>query len=500
MIWVSQQKRRGYQHLSQTGTWGERVRARVVWAAGVLVVGILVARVVYLQLIERDQYTLTAASNHLEVERVVAPRGKLMDRRGKELVKTPATAAITGYLSEVTESELGCRAGLCYGQGMQIGRAGLEKNLEARLRGRDGGRMVEKEASGREVRELGLNAAQAGEDVQLTVDGALTQVMYRVLKNRPGSAVALDLQGKVLGLVSSPAYDPLDLGPYLADSEKLYFFNRAISATYPPGSVFKLVTSIAGLAEGKITQDSTYEDTGEIKVGEYRYGNWYFDQYGRTEGVIGLTRALARSNDIYFYKVGESLGVSKLVMWARKMGLGEITGVELGGEKEGLVPDELWKERKTGEKWFLGNTYHLSIGQGDLLVTPIQVARMTLSAVTGHRCRLSLLQESKPKCENLNIESKYLELVREGMKEACSSGGTAYPLFDMVPGAACKTGTAQHAGQKSESDKPHAWITVAYPAENPELILTVMLESAGEGSAEAGPVAREILEEWKKLK
>lgn len=506
LVWVSQEKRKGYASGQTAQSWETRIRARAVWGVLVAVGTILFSRVLYLQLIQGKEYQLTAQGNHLELVREVAPRGKILDRHGAELPRDPANAPIVGYVSEVNETELGCRSGLCYVGGMQVGRAGIEQIYEATLRGRDGGVMVEKDASGKTVRELGKNEAEEGTDITLTVDAALQEIMYSALKNRAGSAVALDLQGRVLGLVSSPSYDPKDIVPYLADTEKLYFFDRAISATYPPGSVFKLVTATAGLMEGAITKETTFEDTGEIRVGEYRYGNWYFDQYGRTEGVIGLTRALARSNDIYFYKVGEELGVSKLVAWARKMGLGELTGIELSGEKEGLVPDELWKERRTGEKWFLGNTYHMAIGQGDLLVTPLQVARMTLSAVTGRKCRVTVVGEEQPRCESLNIKSEYQELVIEGMKEAClpaqagSSGGTAYPLFDIVPKAACKTGTAQHAGQKGESDEPHAWITVAYPADNPELILTVMLEAAGEGSDIAGPVAREILEGWKKVK
>ena len=186
-----------------------------------------------------------------------------------------------------------------------------------------------------------------------------------------------------------------------------------------------------------------------------------------------------------------------LVKWARKMGFGEVTGIELPGERQGLVPDELWKERKTGEKWFLGNTYHMAIGQGDLLVTPAQVARMTLSAVSGRLCKLSLLKNSPVSCSDLGIATEDLALGREGMKGACASGGTAYPFFNDNPYVLCKTGTAQHSGQVGEADLPHAWITVAYPGENPEMILTVMLEAAGEGSAEAGPVAKGIIDAWK---
>lgn len=518
LVFTTQKSRKGFGSTSKSlNSFDTRVRARAIWGIFIAGISLIAARVLYLQIVERGQHQLSSYSNHIELMRESAPRGIVYDRNGIALtVNTEvegayertyplkeAIAPIVGYLSEVRSDELGCSEGLCYQMGMEVGRAGLEKIMEARLRGRDGGRLVEVDSAGREVREMGNNFAEAGSDIQLSIDSRLQKIMYEALGGRKGSAVALDMQGRVLGLSSSPAYDPSRVVDFLGDKDQLFFLNRAIAATYPPGSVFKLVTGIAGLTEGKIDRDTQYEDTGEIKVGTYRYGNWYFDQYGRTEGQINLTRALARSNDIYFYKIGEEIGVDKLVYWARKFGLGQKTGIELPGEVVGLVPDRLWKERATGEKWFLGNTYHLAIGQGDLLTTPLQVARMTLTAVSGRLCTVSLLKDSVVKCEDLGIETKHLDTIRQGMKEACASGGTAFPFFEFSPWVECKTGTAQHADQIHSTEAnpilPHAWITVAYPGENPEMILTVMLESAGEGSAEAGTVAKNILEGWKGL-
>ena len=500
LIFTSQRKRSGYG-TSSSPIRSSDVRLRVIVLWGVFVVGmaLIAAKVLYLQMIERGQHELSSYANHVELKREVAMRGKVYDRLGVELLRTPPFAPIVGYLSEVKQDELGCREGLCYLPGMIIGRAGVEKVFEPRLRGVDGGRLLEVDSAGQEVRELGNNQAEPGSDIHLSLDSRLQEIMYSSMGGRKGASVALDMQGKVLGLVSSPSYDPQHVSDYLKDTENLYFLNRAISGTYPPGSVFKPVTAYAGLEEGKITAETQYTDTGEIKVGDYRYGNWYFDQYGRTEGNINLVRALARSNDIYFYKVGEEVGVEKLVLWSKKFGLGEPTGIELSGELAGLVPDKLWKERETGEKWFLGNTYHMAIGQGDLLVTPLQVARMTLAVVSGRRCEVSILRDSEIKCPDLGIKTEDMMVVRQGMKEVCATGGTAFPFFDFEPWVLCKTGTAQHSGQKTKEDLPHAWMTVAYPGENPEMILVVMLEAAGEGSAEAGPVARKILDQWKGL-
>lgn len=521
LVYSSQSKRLGFGTSSKpTKSLDTRIRVRIVWGAYVVGVALLLAKLIYLQVIAEGQYQLNAYNNHVEQKRQVAERGIVYDRNGVPLVNNrvdegkqireyplgPAIAPILGYISEVRESELGCSEGLCYSLGMYVGRAGLEKQFEAQLRGRDGGKLIEVDSSGKEVREMGGNLAESGERIDLAIDSRLQQIMYDSLGGKKGSAVALDMQGKVLGLVSSPSYDPAHLSEYLADKEQLYFLNRAIAGTYPPGSVYKLVTSLAGLTEGKITIDTKYEDTGEIKVGSYRYGNWYFDQYGGKEVDVDVVKALARSNDIYFYKAGEEIGVDKLVAWSKRFGLGGKSGIELSGEQEGLVPDRLWKERETGEKWFLGNTYHMSIGQGDLLTTPLQVARMTLGTVTGRLCKVSILKDSKVSCGEIGLSTENISVVREGMRQACETGGTAYPLFDFEPYVVCKTGTAQHSGQSkndslSEGEKvlPHAWITIAYPGENPEMILTVMLEAAGEGSAVAGGVARTILDGWKEV-
>lgn len=515
LILVSQSKRRGYDsRIRAKHSRDLRIRMRALWGVFVVVLALIMAKVLYLQVIERGQYELSSRSNHIEMQRESAERGVVYDRQGvaltlnhkqdggqvvREYPLAEAGAPVLGYLSEVKSEEIGCSEGTCYSLGMDTGRSGIEKTMEIYLRGRDGGRMVEVNSAGTKVRELGRNQSEPGSDVRLALDSRLQKIMYEALEGRAGSAVALDMQGKVLGLVSSPSYDPANLSAYLDDKEKLYFLNRAIGGTYPPGSVFKLVTSMAGLAEGKVDSETRYEDTGEIRVGSYRYGNWYFDQYGRTEGMIGLVKALSRSNDIYFYKVGEEVTVEALVKWARKFGLGEATGIELPGERAGLVPDRLWKERTSGESWFLGNTYHLAIGQGDLLVTPLQVARMTLGVISGRLCRVSLLKDTQPSCRDLGLATGDIALVREGMRGACSTGGTAYPFFTYSPFVLCKTGTAQHSGQLSDSDQAHAWITLAYPGENPEMILTVMLEAAGEGSAEAGPVAKRILDEWRAL-
>ncbi len=505
-------------------SWGWRELSLMIMVG--VVGGLLLAKVVYLQLVLGDDNFLLAKNNSVKLERLRAPRGILFDRNGQALTENvkderygvnrkypfgSELAHLVGYVSEVEKDEIGCYQGSCYQAGMLVGRFGAEKSFEAKLRGIDGGEIWEEDVKGRKLRKLGEQQPKKGEDINLSVDERLQQIAFSALEKKlsdkgKGSVVALDMQGKVLALVSYPSFDPnlftisknvTELQRILNDEENQYFLDRAIGGKYPPGSIFKLVTAYAGLEEGVITEETKIEDVGELRVGKYRYGNWYWDKYGKKDGLLNVVGALKRSNDIFFYKVGEKVGIKKLDEWAKKFGLGERTGIELAGEAKGLVPTPLWKERYVGEKWFLGNTYHLAIGQGDLLVTPIQVARMGVAAISGQLCQVSVLKDKPTNCSNLGLSSNNIELVREGMKEACAPGGTAFPLFNFDPWLICKTGTAQHGGK---DDKPHAWILVGYPGEKPEMVLVVMLESAGEGSAEAGVVAKEILEEWKLVK
>lgn len=519
---ISHEKRFGFCKADSSSSLLDlQIRVGLLWAILLAISGAVVSRLIYLQIFEGDRNLLIAQSNRLTVDRERAPRGVIYDCKNRVMVRNvpddeyginrqyvlgSAGAHLLGYVAEVTEEELGCYEGLCYELGALRGRSGVEASFEPVLRGRDGGKIVEVDSLGNEIRVIGEHEPETGEDVHLSVDLDLQNIMYLAMEGKSGAAVALDMQGRVLGLVSSPSYDPNlftireDSGilqNLLSDSEKKYFLNRVMGGSYPPGSVFKLVTAYAGLEEGAITSDTEFEDTGEIKIGdEYRYGNWYFDQYGRTEGFIDVVGALKRSNDIFFYKTGEEIGVEGLVVWAERFGFGERTGIEVGGEVEGLVPNPLWKERYIGEKWFLGNTYHMSIGQGDLLTTPLQVARMTVAVLSGRLCDVSILYGEQVFCRDLGLTSEHIGVVWEGMRQACQEGGTAYPLFDFNPYVVCKTGTAQHGG---EEDEPHAWITVGYPGENPEIVITVILESAGEGSLEAGPVVRQILDEWEKI-
>jgi penicillin-binding protein 2 len=205
---------------------------------------------------------------------------------------------------------------------------------------------------------------------------------------------------------------------------------------------------------------------------------------------------MKRSNDIFFYKVGEFVGAEKVADWARMYGFESTGGLEKMGAATGLIPDPEWKERYKGERWFLGNTYHMAIGQGDVLVSPMQVARMTGAvAANGALCPLRFVTDETQgtSCMQMNLQQTTLSLIKEGMREACSEGGTASTFIGFTPRVACKTGTAENA---SKMELPHAWFTVYAPVDDPQIVLTVMIENAGQGSVEAAPLAKKALEYW----
>ncbi len=497
----------------------------------VLGVGVILSRLFFLQVVLGEEQKMVAEGNRLERVSLVADRGAVRDRAGRVVARNimkngkvvreypygEFLAHAVGYVGEVEEPELEADESLSLGE--VVGKIGLEKSFDRKLRGINGEELVEVDVKGQVVRVMGVKEAIPGRILDLSLDAELSKKIVEVLVEREkekgptkGAVVVSRVgTGKLLALVSYPSFDPnlfsgleskgrySSVGEVLGDKVGQPMFDRVVGGSYPPGSIFKLVTAVSGLEEGKIDVNTRVLDEGEIKLESYRYGNWYFDQYGKTEGELGLVKAIARSNDIFFYKVGEWVGVEKLGKWAKKLGLGRKTGIGLGAEASGRVPDPLWKEKLTGERWFLGNTYHMAIGQGDLEITPLQGNLMTAAVVVDKWCVPSLIKDFRNSCVSLGIKRENREMIVEGMRGACSEGGTGFTFFDFLVPVACKTGTAQHGGKE---DEPHAWITAIVPnSQYPEaslegyengVVITVLLEAGGEGSKEAGPVAMEI--------
>jgi len=527
---------------------------------GLLLLGliILVGRLVELQVIKGSYYRNLAEGNRIRRVPITAARGNIIARGGEVLVGNrevkkrvvfnpesgyekvdDLTGAskeeiitewirdyllgsqlghVSGYLGEVNQDEVGKIDPACIEKGPKtlnslVGRTGLEERYNCTLSGVDGEELVEVDTTGKRVRTLGRREPVRGEDIKTSIDYGLQRKVAEAMGDQKGAVIITDTKGEVLALYSSPSYNPnlfvregnsKEIEKILS-SEDLPLFNRVMGGLYHPGSVYKPIVAIAALEEGKIDEGYTYIDKGLIEIktayGDFEYTNWYYNQYGKTEGEIGIVKALGRSTDTFFYKVGEMLGIDNLVSWSSKFGLDRKNDIDLPGEIAGLIPTPEWKERFKGERWFLGNTYHMSIGQGDIALTPLAVnTAITSIASNGQYCTPTIAGETK--CTDIKINSENIDLVKMGMVAACSSGGTAFPFFDFKPEeqdndnrVACKTGTAE----TNEEDKTHAWLSVFAPVDFPEIIITVMIEKGGEGSYIAAPVAREIFDYWFKV-
>lgn len=517
---------------------------------GILVFGflILAARLVELTIIKGEHFKLLSEGNRIRRIAIKAPRGKILSRGGeilagnspsqKKIVFDPvegyekvddlrgaesdeiitewertyplaaSAAHLTGYLGEVDGNEVGKINPNCFEKGVRLlgsltGRSGLEEEYECLLAGRNGEELVEVDSTGQKVRTLGTKEPSSGEDLETTIHIGLQKKIASVMDGERGAVIATDTKGEVLALYSSPAFDPklfidgtssskIDA---LLNDKDLPFFNRVISGAFHPGSVIKPLIATAAIEEGEIDEEYTFVDEGIITIdtlyGEFSYSNWYFTQYGGKEGEIGIVKAIARSTDTFFYKLGELLGVDHINKWLKEFGLGEKSGIDLPGEISGLIPSPEWKEKVKGEKWFLGNTFHLAIGQGDIALTPLEVN--TLTRVIANDATLCLPRiTGKTTCKKLSIEKKTIDLVKKGMVAACSDKGTGFTFFGFEPQVACKTGTAE----TGFDEVTHAWFSVFAPVDFPEIVLTVLVEEGGEGSKIAGPIATEIFEYW----
>lgn len=442
---------------------------------------------------------------------------------GREYPQGEITAHLVGYVNEASEEEVKEKFQL----GDVVGRMGIERQYDSMLRGANGEELIEVDARGRLVRRLGRREAQPGRTIKLTLDAVLQQTTYESLKSAPdekglprnstspqvkGAVVVANPQNnELLSLVSFPSFNPNEINQkydkWSVDAN-LPFFNRAIGGAYHPGSTFKIVTSVAGLEEGVLDVNYKYTDVGYVEAGGLKFRNWYFTRYGKGEGEMNIVRAITRSTDTFFYIVGEKVGIDSLATWAEKFGLGKRSGIDLPGEAVGLMPNPVWKLKTKGERWYLGNTYNTSIGQGDVAATPLQINTMMSAIANGGKVCMPHAKkiEIEIECRNLGLRDETLDLIRQGMIGACSPGGTAGVFFNFRPAGlpadwrvACKTGTAETVGEKT-----HAWFTAfGGPSEasaegdnRSQLSVTAIIEEGGEGSVVAAPVVKKILEKY----
>jgi penicillin-binding protein 2 len=391
-----------------------------------------------------------------------------------------------------------------------IGKTGIEQSYESMIRGIPGERKVEVDAMGRPRAVVEEHDPVDGSDVRLTIDLALQKVTEAALRKEPdlahvsrGSAIVMDVKtGALLAAVSWPSYDnniftgnvSSTLYSGLLNDPNQPLFPRAWAGQFPSGSVIKPLIASAALQEGVITPNTTVLSTGGIHVGPWFFPDWKAGGHG----TVNVRSALAWSVNTFFYYVGggydtfRGLGVGKLSTWMKNFGLGSALGLDIAGEAQGHVPTEDWKLATKGERWYIGDTYNLSIGQGDLLVTPLQIARVTASIANGGTMVVPHFVEGRngtPSQVGINLDA--LAVVRSGMRDTVVYG-SGRRMSSLPFTSAGKTGTAQW-----RSDKPnHAWYTGFAPYENPEVVVTVLLEEGVEGSSTAVPVAYDIMKEW----
>jgi penicillin-binding protein 2 len=414
-----------------------------------------------------------------------------------------AAAHALGRVGEISERQLQLSEYKGLPPGALIGQAGIEARYNRELMGKDGFRRVIVNSRGLEVGEQARQPPSDGPALTLTIDASLQAAMEAAFEGRSGSAVALDPEtGEILAMTSTPAYDPnqftTGIEPAewarLANDPETPLMNRVIQGSYAPGSTFKVIAATAALEEGLITPATSFYCPGHLSV-----YNTVFRCLG-VHGVIDLRRAIGLSCNVYFYNVGIRLEITRLAKWAKLMGLGAPTGVDLPFEASGLMPSPEWKLRVLKTPWYAGETVSVAIGQGQVSATPLQMARVAAFVANGGRLvrpRFARQPEGPPEPKVVRPET--IAAVKAGMSMVVSAGTGLRARLQTVE-VCGKTGSAQVVArarlEKSPSSRdlmPHGWFIAFAPAENPKIALAVLVEHGGSGAAAAAPVARRIL-------
>lgn len=402
-------------------------------------------------------------------------------------------AHVVGYVGEITQQELQAKRDARYQGGDIVGKNGIEAYYEERLCGDVGEEAVEVNSRGRRLQDIRYTEPHRGEDIRLTLDLAAQRFASELMANSRGVIVALDVEdGSVRVLFSSPTYDPNPLtwrisekewNALLTDKDRP-MMNRAISGVYPPGSTFKIVTASAALMEHVMSVSTQVHCPGNFVLGPQTFRCWKRSGHGN-RSLIG---ALRDSCDVYFYQAGLQLGVDRLLSWAGRFGVGKPTGIDLLGEVGGNIAGRDWKRRRFKESWFQGDTVNYAIGQGFLLTTPLQIARMYAAVANGGRLVVPRLNALEPaRYENLGIPSVQMKLIQQGLIEVVKNGtGRQAGRFGVT--VAGKTGTAQNP-----HGDDHAWFVGYAPAEKPRYVAVALVEGGGAGSSVTGPLVGQML-------
>jgi penicillin-binding protein 2 len=453
-------------------------------------------------------YVLAHQNEHPELTIVEEPR---------RLYRYGSLAAhALGYIGEISEKQLKGREFAGHHQGDIIGKYGVERTYNRTLTGIDGQRRLLVNSIGKTIEELQSVDSTPGNSLTTTLDLDLQQIAENELGDDPGAVVAFDpIHGDVLVMASHPAYDPnlfatritrSDWARLRSDPENP-LQNRAIQAEFSPGSTFKVIMAIAGLETGVISPEDTVFCPGGVNL----YGHYFHCWKKGGHGTVNMSQAIRQSCNVYFYLLGQKLGIDNIEQYSKRLGLGHISGVDLAGESDGLVPSQEWKKKTRGQKWYAGETISVAIGQGAMNVTPIQLARAIGMIATGQEPPLHLLKETKAfrgpatavsattsvplfKEENLRV-------VRDGMWRVVNESGTGRGA--MVAGfEVCgKTGTAQTIGNEAKKTlsaemaskyADNAWFVGFAPRDNPEIVVCVIVQRGNSGGGVAAPIAGEI--------
>jgi penicillin-binding protein 2 len=437
-------------------------------------------------------------------------------------------ANIIGYIGSINKKQLEADTSGVYEGGDLTGKRGLELLREADLRGEKGSRSTEVNARGFEQQQIKNIAPLPGRDIKLTIDAELQQAaeQYMDISDKAGAVVVLEVgSGRLLAAASTPTIHLEEFiggisqknWDALLNNPKHPLINKVVQGAYPPGSTYKIVTALAGLSEGVIDMNTTFYCPGHYYFGNRLYRCWKHSGHG----TVDIRRAITESCDVFFYQVGQRVGVDKLAEYAQKLGLGQRTGVELEHEKSGLAPTKAWKRERYNEKWHEGETLSVAIGQGFNIMTPLQICLMTAAIANGGTIYKPQLVETVTTPDGEVIEQfepqvigelsprdkRYLPLIQEGLYGVVmGKRGTARNVRIEGLSIAGKTGTAQvvrlaqYKGLK-EQDIPykfrdHAWFTCYAPADNPKIAVTVLVEHGLHGGSGAGPIARVVLKKY----
>ena len=413
---------------------------------------------------------------------------------------------VIGYIATINARECQGMDRDRFGVNSKIGRAGIEKAFDDSLRGWRGGQQIEVDARGQMVQVLSERKPEPGADITLTLDLEFQKKIMELIKGLHASIAVLDLETNgLLAMASAPAYDPNIFVSPAASEQRLQvlkdenspMLDRGINAAYPPGSVFKLVTALAGLDLGRITPETRFRCTGSFQLTPKSKPAhcWLHEGHGN----LNLYEALERSCNVYFWNVAKRLTPDEIAHYAHELGLGEPLKLEISRMAPGLIPDSAWKKARFNQPWYQGETLNMAIGQGYMLVTPFEILRLTsIIAKNGKVVEPHLVVEDRtvmPEAPRVAIREENLDAIRRGMLQVVESdygtGQLARVDFDKLAG---KTGTAQAPPQKA-----HSWMTGFFPYKNPKIAFVVFVEHGGSGGITSARLVKQMLEMWRDL-